>query len=80
MTESKLLSVALATAVMLATPAMACTSHVTSWHPVADAYASSLPTAHDISGPGSQAPHVGAFVAAPSGAGTCDVGDDPHIC
>jgi hypothetical protein len=80
MTESKILSAALVAAVMLATPAMAGTSHVTSWHPVADAYASALPTSHSMSGPGIQAPHVGAFVAAPSGGGTCDVGDDPHIC
>jgi hypothetical protein len=80
MTKSKLLSAALVATVMLATPAMAGTSYVTSWHPAADAYASVLPTANYTSGPDIQAPHVGAFVAAPSRAGTCDVGDDPHIC
>jgi hypothetical protein len=80
MTKSKLLSAALVAAVMLATPAMARTNGATSWHPVADAYARFLPPAHYTSGPGFRAPHVNAFVTAPSAEGTCDVGDDPHIC
>jgi hypothetical protein len=79
MTKSKLVSAALVAAVMLATPAMARTGHVTSWHPVADAYASALPAAQYTGGPEVPAPHVGAG-SAPSSGGTCDVGDDPHIC
>jgi hypothetical protein len=77
MTKSKLLSAALIAAVMLATPAMARTSHVTSRHLAA----SVSPTAHYISGPvGIRAPRVGAFATAPSDGGTCDVGDNPRIC
>ena len=81
MTKSKLLSAALAAAVMLATPAMAGTSRVTSRHLAADAYARAFPSAHHMSGPvGIRTPHVGALAMAPSEGGTCDVGDDPHIC
>jgi hypothetical protein len=81
MTKSKLLSAALIAAAMLATPAMARTSHVTSRHLAVDANASVSPTAHYISGPiGFRAPRVGAFAAAPSDGGVCDAGDDPRIC
>jgi hypothetical protein len=84
MTKSKLLSAALIAAAMLATPAMARTSHVTSRHLAVDANASVSPTAHyisDISGPvGIRAPRVGAFATAPSDGGICDAGDDPRIC
>lgn len=81
MTKLTLLSAALIAAAMLATPAMARTSHVTSRHPAVDANASVSATAHYISGPvGIRAPRVGAFATAPSDTRTCDVGDSPHIC
>ena len=81
MTKLKLLSAALIAAAMLATPAMARTSHVTSRHLAEHANASASPTAHYIHGPvGIRAPRLGAFATAPSDAGTCDVGDDPRIC
>jgi hypothetical protein len=81
MTKLKLLSAALIAAAMLATPAMARTSHVTSRHLAEDANASASPTAHYIHGPvGIRAPRLGAFATAPSDGGTCDVGDDPRIC
>jgi hypothetical protein len=81
MTKSKLLSAALIAAAMLATPAMARTSHVTSPHLAVDANASVSLTAHYISGPvGIRAPRVGAFATAPSDGGICDVGDDTRIC
>jgi hypothetical protein len=81
MTKSKFLSAAFVAAVMLATPAMAHTSHETSWQLAADANSSAFPTAHYTSGPvGIRAPHVGALAMAPSEGGSCDVGDDPHIC
>ena len=81
MTKSKLLSAALIAAAMLATPAMARTSHVTSRHLALHANASVSPAAHYISGPvGIRAPRVGAFATAPLDGGTCDVGDNPRIC
>jgi hypothetical protein len=81
MTKSKLLSAALAAAIMLATPAIASTNRVTARHLAEDPYASAFPWAHHMSGPaGIRAPHVGAFARPPSDRGTCDVGDDPHIC
>jgi len=81
MTKSKLLPAALIAAAMLATPAMARASHITSRHLAEDANVSVFPTAHGISGPvGIRAPRVGAFVTAPSDGGTCDVGDSPRIC
>lgn len=80
MTKLKLLSATLIAA-MLATPAMARTSHVTSRHLAQDTNASASPTAHYIHGPvGIRAPRLGAFATAPSDGGTCDVGDDPRIC
>ena len=79
MTKLKLLPAALIAAAMLATPAMARTSHVTSRHLAEDANASVSFTAHY--GPvGIRAPRLGAFATAPSDGGTCDVGDDPRIC
>ena len=79
MTNLKLLSAALIAAAMLATPAMARTSHVTSRHLAEDANASASPTARYIDGRvGIRAPRVGA--TAPSDGGTCDVGDNPFIC
>ena len=81
MTKSKRLSAALVAAVMLATPATARTSHVTSWHLAADASPSAFPTPHYVSGPvGIRAPHAGAFATAPSDGGICDAADDPRIC
>jgi hypothetical protein len=81
MTKLKLLPAALIAAAMLATPAMARTSHVTSRHLAENANASASPTTHYIRGPvGIRAPRLGAFATAPSDGGTCDVGDDPRIC
>ena len=81
MTKLKLPSAALIAVAMLATPAMARTSHVTSRHLAEDANASASPTAHYIHGPvGIRAPRLGAFATAPSDRGTCDVGDSPRIC
>jgi hypothetical protein len=81
MTKSKLLSAAFVAAVMLATPAVARTSHVTSLHRAEDANASLSPTDHYISGAvGVRAPQVAASATSPSDGGTCDVGDDPYIC
>ena len=81
MTNLKLLSAALIAAAMLATPAMARTSHVTSRHLAENANASASPTARYIDGRvGIRAPHVGAFATTRSDGGTCDVGDDPFIC
>jgi hypothetical protein len=79
---TKLLSAALIAAAMLATPAMARTSHVTSRHRRAkDANAIASPTAHHIDGRvGISAPHVGGFPPAPPDGENCDVGDNPFIC
>jgi hypothetical protein len=81
MTKLKLLSAALIAAAMLATPAMARTSHVISRHLAEDANASASPTARYIDGRvGIRAPRVGAFATAPSDRGTCDVADNPFMC
>ena len=81
MTKLKLPSAALIAAAMLATPAMARTSHVTSRHRAKDANASASPTAHSIDGRvGISAPRVGAFPPAPPDGENCDVGDNPRIC
>ncbi len=81
MTKLKLLSAALIAAAMLATPAMARTSHVTSLHRAEDANASASPTARYIDGRvGIPAPPVGAFPPAPPDEENCDVGDNPRIC
>ena len=71
MTNSKLILVPLIAVTVLATPAMARTSHVTP---------SVSSTAHHFNGPvGIRVLHVRTF-APPSDAGTCDVGDNPHVC
>jgi hypothetical protein len=81
MTELKLLSAALIAAAMIASPAMARTSHVTSRHRAKDANASASPAARYIDGRiGISAPRVGAFPPAPSDGENCDVGDNPRIC
>ena len=68
MTKLKLLSATLIATAMLATPAMARKSHVTSRHPVLDANASASPTARYIDGRVCiPAPRVGAFATAPWG-------------
>jgi hypothetical protein len=79
---TKLLSAALIAAAVLATPAMAGTSHVTSRHRRArDANASASPTAHHIDGRvGISAPRVGTVPPAPPDGENCDVGDNPFIC
>jgi hypothetical protein len=81
MTKLRLLSATLIVAAMLATPAMARTSHVISRHLAEDANASASPTARYIDGRvGIRAPRVGAFATAPSDRGTCDVADNPFMC
>ena len=81
MTKLKLLSATLIATAMIATPAMARTSHVTSRHRAMDAYASASPIARYIDGRvGIRAPRVGAFATAPSDGRTCDVADNPFMC
>jgi hypothetical protein len=81
MTKSKLLSAAFVAAIVLATPAMAHTNHETSLHLAADTNPSAFPMAQYTGGRVSiRAPHVGALAMAPSDGGSCDIGDDPHIC
>jgi hypothetical protein len=63
-------------AAMLATPAMARESHVTSRHHAEHANASASPNARHIDGRvGIPAPRVGAFPPAPPDGENCDVGD-----
>jgi hypothetical protein len=77
----KLLSAALITAAVLATPAMARTSHMTSRHRAEDANASVFSTGRYIDGhAGIPAPRVGAFLPAPPDGENCDVGDNPRVC
>ena len=75
MTKLKLLSAALIAAAMLATPAIAHTSHVTSRHRARGANASYIDGRVGIS-----APRVGAFPPAPPDGENCDVGDNPRMC
>jgi hypothetical protein len=75
MTKLNLLSAALIAAAMFATPAVARTSHVTSWQGAE--HASVSPAARYFEGRlGISAPHV----AAPADEENCDVGDNPRIC
>ena len=68
MTKLKLLSAALIAAAMVATPAMARESHVTSRHHAEHANASASPNARHIDGRVCiPAPRVGAFATAPWG-------------
>ena len=68
MTKLKLLSATLIATAMLATPAMARKSYVTSRPLVLNANASASPTARDIDGRVCiPAPRVGAFATAPWG-------------
>ena len=81
MTKLKLLSAAMVAAAMLATPAMARESHVTSRHHAEHANASASANARHIDGRvGIPAPRVGAFPPAPPDGENCDVGDNPFIC
>jgi hypothetical protein len=81
MTTIKLLSAGLIATAMLASPAMARTSHVTSRYLAEDANAHASPTARYIDGHvGIPAPRVGAFATAPPDGENCDVGDNPHVC
>jgi hypothetical protein len=81
MSKLKLPSAALIAAAMLATPAMARTGHVTSWHHAKHANASASPTVRYFDGRlGISAPRVGAFPSAPPDGENCDVGDNPRIC
>jgi hypothetical protein len=81
MTKLNLLSAALIAAAVLATPAMARTSHVTSQHRANDTNASASPAARYIDGRvGISLPRVGAFRSAPPDGENCDVGDNPLIC
>jgi hypothetical protein len=82
MTKLKLLSAALIAAAMVATPAMARESHITSRHHAEHANASVSPTARSINDRvGIRAPRVGSFPPAPPDTTeNCDVGDNPFIC
>jgi hypothetical protein len=81
MTKLKLPSAVLIAVAMLATPAMARTSHVTSRRRARDANASASPTARYIDGRvGISVPRVGGFPPAPPDGENCDVGDNPFIC
>ena len=72
MTSFKLPSAALIAAAMLATPAVARTSHVTSRHRAnASAFDGRV---------GILVPRVGASHPAPADGENCDVGDNPFIC
>ena len=75
MTKLKLPSAVLIAVAMLATPAMARTSHVTSRHRTRGANASAFDGRVGIS-----APRVGAFPPARPHGENCDVGDNPRIC
>jgi hypothetical protein len=78
MTNHNLLPAALIVVAMIATPAMARTSHVTSRHHARDVHARASPTAiHDRVGV--SAPGASAFPPPPDG-NNCDVGDNPRIC
>jgi hypothetical protein len=77
----KPLPAALIATAMLATPAVACTRHVTSRHVAKNANASASPTARYIDGRvGIRAPRAGAFATRPAPGGVCDAGDNPFIC
>ena len=79
MITSRLLAAALVAAAILATPAIARTSAVTS-HLAANADAGLAPD-HAVHGSRSmRTPRVGAHVAPVPAGGTCDVGDNERVC
>jgi hypothetical protein len=78
MTKLGLLPAALMAVSMLATPAMASSSHVTSRH--FEQIRRASPTDRYIEGRvGISVPHVSARATPPDGE-NCDVGDNPFIC
>ena len=80
MTKLKLLSAAVIIAAMLAAPAMARTSHVSSRHFEGDANASASSTDRYIDGRvGIPASRVNALPTPPDGE-DCDVGDNARVC
>ena len=81
MTTHYVLSAALIGAAMIATPAIARTSHVISRYHAQDATASASSTTNHIHGRvGISASHVSAVRPAPPDGENCDVGDNPRIC
>jgi hypothetical protein len=81
MTNHNFLSAALISAAMIATPAIARTSHVIPRHHAQDVNASASPTADHIhGGVGISAPYVSVFPPAPPDGENCDVGDNPRVC
>ena len=81
MANHNLLSAALISIAMIATPAIARTSHAASWHHAQGANASASPTASYTNGRvGISAPGVSTFPAAPPVGNNCDVGDNPRVC
>jgi hypothetical protein len=81
MTTHNVLSAALIGAAIIATPAIARTSHVISRHHALDANASASPTAQHIHDRvGISASYASPFPPAPLDGGTCDVGDNPRVC
>ena len=81
MTKLKVLSAALIAAVMLATPAVARSNHVTSSRLFEEGSNANAPlTARYFDGrAGVPAPRVNAFPTPPDGE-NCDVGDNAHVC
>jgi hypothetical protein len=81
MTTHYVLSAAPIGAAMIATPAIARTSHVISRYHAQDATASASSTTNHIHGRvGISASHVSVFRPAPPDGENCDVGDNPRIC
>jgi hypothetical protein len=79
MTNHHFLSAALISAVLIATPAVARTSHVISRHHAQDGNAS--PSANHFHGRVDiSTPYVSAFPPAPPSGENCDVGDNPRVC
>jgi hypothetical protein len=80
MTNRNLLPAALIVVAMIAAPAMARTSHVTSRHHARDVNARTSPTASNVRDRvGISAPGVSAMPPPPDG-NNCDVGDNPRVC
>jgi hypothetical protein len=69
---TKLLSAALISIAMIATPAIARTAHVPARYHAQDADAGASPVAHQV--------HDRVGIPAPPDGESCDVGDNPRIC
>jgi methionine-rich copper-binding protein CopC len=81
MTRFKLLSAALIAAAMLAGPAMARSSHVTSRYPAENVHGDTSPAIGHTDGHLEfSAPHVDTYSAVAPDGENCDVGDNPEIC